>query len=557
MPTVFSGAAVLTPLGDGPNGTLLFQIPASVECSGRCRQLFRIAGTGGPLGRRMFSKSSTMQYTAIATRSITVGAGQLADYSPESLAAGEVVFFQSWTSSIGILKTNAAWNPATRTLSTASPINTECYGACLNRYFVQNVLDAKLMAPGTFSLDDRDVSNRTIMYKPLPGETVAPGDLAVGNISEVLVTASTDGSSKPGFVTMRGITFSHTASALSYCINSGCNGQSASSGQTATVHLTNATNFEFFNCTVSETGHYGVWVDQGSSDVSVSHCNFTSLGAGGIRIGAARSGVAPDLTQQVQRATVSDCTVSNTGAVVMAGAGVLSQQASDVLITHNNIGNLLYTGVSAGWTWGYAPTSVHNVTVSFNDIHDIFQGELSDGGCVYTLGIQPGSLVDNNRCWNVHSAGYGGWGTYTDEGSSFITFSNNLIYNTKSAGHHQVSFSMRWWFWLALGHAAACMGHTGVAALKVVSLAPHAHTRSIMARTIPSRTTSSLSQGNGHAMACQAATTPAFAPPSIPQAPVVVGRFHPSPSCATSCCSISCTRRQCTLPSPPDSRTTL
>jgi hypothetical protein len=95
----------------------------------------------------------------------------------------------------------------------------------------------------------------------------------------------------------------------------------------------------------------------------------------------------------------------------------LAQECANTTITHNHIHHLYYTAVSTGWTWGYMETSDVGNTVSFNLLHDIFQGELSDGGCVYNLGRSPGTLIDNNICHTSNAYAYGGWGLYTDEGS--------------------------------------------------------------------------------------------------------------------------------------------
>ena len=189
------------------------------------------------------------------------------------------------------------------------------------------------------------------------------------------------------------------------------------------------------DCIIHHIGTYGVEVREGCHNIRIENNRFEDIGAGGIRIFGGNSEEEPSFVTDgciIRRNKILGC-----GKKLAAGCGVLLCHSSNNEISENEIAYLDYTGISVGWVWGYMPSATFGNIIKNNYIHHVGQGRLSDMGGIYLLGRQQGTIVSGNRIHDVSSAHYGGWGIYTDEGSSYITIENNVVYNTKCESFHQ------------------------------------------------------------------------------------------------------------------------
>ena len=122
--------------------------------------------------------------------------------------------------------------------------------------------------------------------------------------------------------------------------------------------------------------------------------------------------------------TISDATNEDWGCVGI-GAGYVR----NVLISGNDISDVSYTGISIGWGWNRQPCAMANNLISHNLIHH-YARHMYDVAGIYTLGSQPGTVIEDNEVRDIYHPGYvhdpeHWFYLYTDEGSSHITIRHN------------------------------------------------------------------------------------------------------------------------------------
>ncbi len=174
---------------------------------------------------------------------------------------------------------------------------------------------------------------------------------------------------------------------------------------------------------------------RGCSECRIIGSHFVEGGAGGVRITGGNDPFSPQ--HHTHGNHICDNTIIHMGRRYLAGCGILLMDAYENEISHNEIADLYYTGISVGWVWGYADSITRDNRIEKNHIHHIGQGLLSDMGGIYLLGLQPGTVVSGNVIHDIQARFYGGWALYTDEGSSYITLENNICYRTSETSYHQ------------------------------------------------------------------------------------------------------------------------
>lgn len=443
--TVISGAVALPPFEVVSPRLWKIRISGTMACGADIQQLYvdgrratpaRTPNTGEPLWR-------TPAVTQTVVDSVPSRGARRRGLAVQSLTLPAPAYdaMTSLSGSADNVRVSFlhAWDMTRRHVETFDPVDSTMY-VVGNLMKPWNAIDREsqfmlegdpsfIDEPGEWSLDSEEGA---ILYYPLPGQCAAT-TVAEVPVLRRLVDIAGSADSKVGRVRIKNLTLSHTRYTMP---RKGDEPLQAASRAEAAVMVCHAADVMLEDVEVSHTGGYGVWFEDGCSRSGLSRCLITDLGAGGVKIGSL---TIPDdeATGLTHHITVDNCIIQSGGRVFPTGTGVLLTHASDCSLTHNDISDFYYTGISAGWVWGYGYSPSRRNYIGHNHIHHLGRGVLSDMGGIYTLGRSDSTVIERNVVDHVYSYSYGGWGIYADEGSSGLTIRDNLVHDCKYSAFHQ------------------------------------------------------------------------------------------------------------------------
>jgi hypothetical protein len=310
-------------------------------------------------------------------------------------------------------------------------------------YYFENALEF-LDAPGEWYLD---AGSGQVFYRPRAGEDMSAADVVAPRLERLLsVAGSLD--APVHHLQFRGLTFEHTTwlapdeegyvgdqASLVFTERLPVDEISSYPGHRlpAGVHVEAANAIRFERNVFRHMGASALNLYRAVSDSAVVGNVIIDVAGSGISIDLALQGNPRDPRTICRRNIVSNNYIARTGRDYFQTVGIMLGYTDGVVVEHNELRNMPYSGVTVGWGWDNVDSALRNNVIRHNDISGVLN-LMADGGGIYTLSKQPGTLIAENYVHDiVRTTVQGAFnisGIYLDEGSNLITVRDNVLERT-------------------------------------------------------------------------------------------------------------------------------
>ncbi|MDP6523445.1 MAG: right-handed parallel beta-helix repeat-containing protein [Kiritimatiellia bacterium] len=363
----------------------------------------------------------------LQTHTVTVGPGKIGKWS--RLEDVEVIALKNWAT---LHKKIQEVNPATG-LVVLRPPHVKYFGGNRPRKgggcFFENAPEM-LDEPGEWYLDRR---TRVLTYWPLDGEDMTKAEVIAPILTHVLEIAGT--ADRPvRNLHFRGLSVMHSHVPLPAEGHHGrqaafrYGGDGTMGSLPCAIRWVHARHCRLIANRVAHVGGGGVDLREGCRHNRIEGNEVFDAAGNGINVGGPNDEELVPSGNRIANNYVHHC-----GAVYYGSCAIWAGLARKTEITHNLVCEHPYTGISIGWNWSPSPSVAREFTVTHNHVHDVMK-EVCDGGAIYSLGYQPGTVLRANHLHDVHRSRYAvaapNNGIFFDEGSKGYLVEDNVIYGT-------------------------------------------------------------------------------------------------------------------------------
>jgi len=275
-----------------------------------------------------------------------------------------------------------------------------------------------------------------LFYFPRPGENMNTAEVVIPQTQSLLEISGAAVGQEAHNIAFEGLTFAYAG--WTRASEVGAFGLQAQSLLTVTaaqndyemtpahIQVNSARNIRFEGCRFEHLGAVGLDLNNNVYQTTVRGNLFHDISDAAIVVGHWDHAyiTAPSIQAASHDNLITNNLIKNVGVEYWGAPAVTAYYVNNLKIIHNEISNVPYTGISLGWGWAGAvdSTTSHDNLIANNLITDVLQ-HTRDGGGIYTLGQQPGTVIEGNVIRRVHDEFAC---LYPDEGSALITFQNNV-----------------------------------------------------------------------------------------------------------------------------------
>jgi uncharacterized protein YjdB len=278
-------------------------------------------------------------------------------------------------------------------------------------------------------------------YKPRPGENMSTAGVVAPVIEELVKIQGTTLDTPVDGIHFEGLTFNYTtwlrpssdmghADAQNNLLRYGID-----TLPMAAITVEKASHIQFERNEFSKLGIMAIKMVNGVRDSLIRGNRFFDISGGAINVGDPTKHDPEiynpsDPRKLLRNVDIVNNYIHDIGVDYRSSAAIGAGFVVDMDISHNEIFNVPYDGITIGYGLAHVKTSaLRNAKLHANFIHDIMGEQIYDGGAIYTLGGTGGTAENKNQITeNYLRNQMNRYGViYNDEGSTYWKSERNVI----------------------------------------------------------------------------------------------------------------------------------